>query len=51
MMFFNDMSCTIVMAVKVASSFNDAITFVLSFHKAENRPIITDLNITKMFLT
>jgi hypothetical protein len=50
MMFFNDMSCTIVMAVKVAS-FNDAITFVLSFHKAENRPIITDLNITKMFLT
>jgi hypothetical protein len=45
------MSRSIVMAVKVASSFDDAIPFILSFHKAENLPIINDLNITKTFLT
>jgi hypothetical protein len=39
------------MAVKVPSSFDDAITFILSFHKAENLPIITDLDTTKTFLT
>jgi hypothetical protein len=42
---------TIVVAVKIASSLNDAITFILSFHKAENLPILTDLNITKTFFT
>jgi hypothetical protein len=45
------MSRSIVMAVKVASSFDDAIPFILSFHKAENLHIINDLNITKTFLT